>query len=185
MLEGDLEKPLGAVSYVEGFIELYQQALAMNISLDTIVLATGSAGTQAGLIAGAKILGLKTKIIGISVTVDKHTMTDYIEKILIQTLKIFNQKPDILPHDIIVLDDYLAEGYGILNSQVNGAIAFLAQKEGILLDPVYTGKAFSGLLDLLKNRYFNQGENVIFLHTGGTPALFPYKDQINEFLQIQ
>jgi len=89
----------------------------------------------------------------------------------------------ISPNEVIVFDEYVGEGYGVLNRKTVDAILVLARKEGILLDPVYTGKAMSGLIDLIKKGYFKKSDNVVFIHTGGTPALFPYGKELLEYLQ--
>jgi 1-aminocyclopropane-1-carboxylate deaminase/D-cysteine desulfhydrase-like pyridoxal-dependent ACC family enzyme len=175
--------PFGAIAYIEAFLELYEQAIIEKIKIDSIVLATGSGSTQAGLLVGAKILSPKTKIIGISVSEDKETMKKYIKIIADHAFSEMNIKKEIEYEDIIVFDDYLKEGYGILNREVTQAISLLAREEGILLDPVYTGKAMVGMIDLIEKGYFEEGENIIFLHTGGNPALFPYKDKIISFLK--
>ena len=83
----------------------------------------------------------------------------------------------------VKFDEYVGEGYGVLNRKTVDAILVLARKEGILLDPVYTGKAMSGLIDLIKKGYFKKSDNVVFIHTGGTPALFPYGKELLEYLQ--
>jgi len=183
LVEGSMTAPLGAIAYMEAFLELYEQALAEKIKIDSIVIATGSGSTQAGLIVGAKILSPKTKIVGISVSEDKKTMRKYVKSIAEHTLSEINIKEKIEDEEIIIFDDYLKEGYGVLNQEVAQAIAFLAREEGIFLDPVYTGKAMAGMLDLIKKEYFKEGENIVFLHTGGTPALFPYREKFMFFLR--
>jgi len=87
------------------------------------------------------------------------------------------------PEEIVVIDDYVGEGYGVLNEEIAAAISMLARKEGILLDPVYTGKAMSGLIDLVRTNYFNKDDYVVFIHTGGTPALFAYKEILLDFIK--
>jgi len=178
MLEGDLDKPLGAVSYTAALLEMAKQAKSLGISLDTIVLATGSASTQAGLIAGVRMLCLPTRIVGISVTVDALTMRKMIEEILDQTLRHLEFAPTGEYDDIEVVDDYLAGGYGELTPGIVTTIHSLAASQGILLDPVYTGKAFWGLTDLIRRGYFQASRRIVFLHTGGTPALFPYRESL-------
>jgi len=86
-------------------------------------------------------------------------------------------------NEIIVFEDYLREGYGVFNDDVGAALRLVAETEGVLLDPVYTGKAMAGMLDLMKKDYFADGENIVFLHSGGTPALFPYRGQVSNALK--
>jgi 1-aminocyclopropane-1-carboxylate deaminase/D-cysteine desulfhydrase-like pyridoxal-dependent ACC family enzyme len=89
----------------------------------------------------------------------------------------------VLPDEILVLDDYVMEGYGILTQEISDAIRLVAETEGIILDPVYTGKAIAGLIDLTRKGFFKKDDGIIFFHTGGTPALFVYKDKLLEFLK--
>ena len=183
LIEGSMTVPLGAIAYVEVFLELYEQAMTEKIKIDSIVIATGSGSTQAGLIVGAKLLSPETKIIGICVSDEKETMRKYVKSIIDHTLLAININEKIEDEEIIVFDDYLKEGYGVLNQEITQAIALLAQEEGVFLDPVYTGKAMAGMLDLIKKGYFKEGENIVFLHTGGTPALFPYRKKLISFLK--
>jgi 1-aminocyclopropane-1-carboxylate deaminase/D-cysteine desulfhydrase-like pyridoxal-dependent ACC family enzyme len=176
LLEGDMTRPLGALGYVGAFAELLDQARTAGFTPGAVVLATGSAGTQAGLLAGAKLLSPSTRIVGISVAGSAADVRRYVGEITAATLAELGEAPHVLPEEIIVLDQYLAEGYGVLNRPVAQAVGLLAREEGILLDPVYTGKSMAALLDLAGKGYFCAGEEVVFLHTGGTPALFPYRD---------
>ncbi len=176
LTEGSMSAPLGALSYVRAFVELHEQAADLGISLDSVVHATGSASTQAGLVVGAKLLSPGTRIVGISVAADRETVAGYVDVIGNQTLAALGVDDRVAPEEVIVLDDYLAEGYGILNEPVRDAISLVAREEGLLLDPVYTGKAMVGMLDLAGRGWFREGESVVFMHTGGTPALFPYRE---------
>ncbi|MDP2956592.1 MAG: D-cysteine desulfhydrase family protein [Longimicrobiales bacterium] len=176
LTEGSMTAPLGSLAYVRAFLELYEQAADLGVALDAVVHATGSASTQAGLLAGAKLISPDTRIVGISVAADRKTVSRYVEVIANQTLAALGVGGAVDAEDVIVLDDYLGEGYGILDDRVRNAISLLAREEGLLLDPVYTGKAMGGMLDLAGRGWFREGESVVFLHTGGTPALFPYRE---------
>jgi len=176
LLEGSMARPLGSLGYVEAFAELLEQARERGFTPDTVVLASGSAGTQAGLLAGAKLLSPETRIVGISVAGAAPVVSSYVRAITEAILVELGEAPDVADDDVVVLDEYLAEGYGVLNQAVTDAIGLLARKEGILLDPVYSGKAMAGFLDLAHRGYFGGDEHVVFLHTGGTPALFPYRE---------
>lgn len=178
LLEGSMVRPLGSLGYVAAFLELLEQARGRGFTPDTVVLASGSAGTQAGLLVGAKLLSPRTRVVGISVAGTKVAVSRYVRSIAEATLSELGEDPSVADDEVIVLDEYLAEGYGVLNQSVTDAIGLLARKEGILLDPVYTGKAMAGLLDLAGKGFFQEEENVVFLHTGGTPALFPYRKAI-------
>lgn len=174
LLEGSMRRPLGALGYVVAFAELLEQARAKGFTPDTVVLATGSAGTQAGLLAGAKLLSPKTRIVGVSVSGSTPVISGFVKKIANAVLDELGGAEGVSDQEVIVLDDYVGEGYGILNDRVTNAIGLIAREEGVLLDPVYTGKSMAGLLDLAGKGYFGN-EKVVFLHTGGTPALFPYR----------
>jgi D-cysteine desulfhydrase family pyridoxal phosphate-dependent enzyme len=178
LVEGDMTRPLGALGYVKGFLELHQQALERGPMPDSVVLATGSAGTQAGLLVGARLLSPDTRIIGISVAAPATDVARYVTAIANATLSELGETPSVTEDEVIVMDQYIGEGYGVMNQGVTDAIGVMAREEGVLLDPVYTGKSMAGLMDLVGRGYFRDGEKVVFLHTGGTPALFPYRDQI-------
>ncbi len=177
-----MDLPLGAISYAEAFVELLEQAEAKGISFTHVVIATGSGATQAGLIAAARALKGNVKIIGISVSEEKEAFARIVLEISEETEKALGIDSGIKHDDIIVLDDYLKEGYGVVNREVAEAIRLVFTREGIVLDPVYTGKAMAGLVDLVKKGYFSRKDKVVFFHTGGTPALFPYRKTLVELL---
>jgi D-cysteine desulfhydrase family pyridoxal phosphate-dependent enzyme len=176
LMEGSMHRPLGSLGYVEAFRELLEQTRALGFAPGAVVLASGSAGTQAGLLAGAKLLCPETRIVGISVAGAGPVISRYVRSITEALLEDLGEAPSVSHDEVVVLDDYLGEGYGVLNQSITDAIGLLARKEGILLDPVYTGKAMAGFLDLAGKGYFPEGKPVVFLHTGGTPALFPYRE---------
>lgn len=182
MPEASMSRPWGAMGYVNAFIEIYEQSASQGIDVDAVVLATGSGATQAGLLVGAKILAPQTRTVGISVSETRGTMTRYVRRIADQALAELAPSRLLEDEDIVVFDDYLRGGYGILDREVTEALRTVAETEGILLDPVYTGKAMSGLIDLVQKGYFKKGANVVFLHSGGTPALFPYREKLLSFL---
>ncbi|MFC1627958.1 D-cysteine desulfhydrase family protein [Gemmatimonadota bacterium] len=182
-VEGSMTEPLGALGYVEAFAEIFEQTALMGRVPDAVVHATGSGSTQAGLLVGAKILSPATKIIGISVSEEEETMSRYVREISEATLDLLGADQRLEEGDVIILPEYLQEGYGVMTREVAEAIDLVATTEGILLDPVYTGKAMSGLIDLLGKGTFPSGSTVLFLHSGGTPALFPYRQDIIEHLE--
>jgi len=175
---GDMDRPLGAVSYIEAFLELLDQTEARGFRPDAVIHATGSGGTQAGLFCGARYASPETRIIGISVSDPKDSFTALVCGVVEATERAMNMKTGARPEDVIVLDDYLKDGYGIVNREVAGAIRHLFQTEGIVLDPVYTVKAFIGMIDLIKKGSFRKTDRIVFLLTGGTPALFPNKHNL-------
>jgi len=179
---GDMDRPLGAVAYVEAFIEMTEQARAAGIRVDAVVHSTGSGGTQAGLLVGALALGEGCPVVGISVSDPRGPFSEDVRAIARATDQCLGLGAGVGPEHVIVFDDYIREGYGIVDREVAETIRSVFQKEGIVLDPVYTAKAMAGLFDLVRRGYFRKGQNVVFFHTGGTPALFPNRERLLELL---
>jgi D-cysteine desulfhydrase family pyridoxal phosphate-dependent enzyme len=182
MAGGSMEKPIGSIGYVESFVELEGQSQYLNVDFDYIIHATGSGGTQAGLIAGACALGGRTKILGISVSEGKENFSQLVLTIAQDTADALKLETVPQSSDVMVFDDYIQDGYGIVNKEVVDILRFIAIKEGIFLDPVYTSKAMYALIDLVKKGFFSGKDKIVFYHTGGTPALFPNKGLITSFL---
>jgi D-cysteine desulfhydrase family pyridoxal phosphate-dependent enzyme len=179
---GSMEKPFGAISYVNAFAEMVEQAESLGIEVDHVIHASGSGGTQAGLVVGAKAWDEKVKVLGVSVSEEKRTYGELVLEIAKDTERALQESFGIGEKDVIIFDEYIGEGYGEVNQEVSDALRLVAMKEGIFLDPVYTGKAMVALIDLVKKGYFKKNENVVFFHTGGTPALFPNKHKLGRFL---
>lgn len=179
----DMEEPLGAMGYVTALIETHNQAEERGAVPDYVVIPTGSGGTQAGLVVAAAALRAGTRIIGISVSGSADAIRDNVARIASETADALGLRLSFSPEDIIVFDDYVGEGYGILNAPTADAIQRVARGEGILLDPVYTGKAMSGLIDLVETGYFEADDMVVFIHTGGTPAIFHYGDELLRYIR--
>ena len=177
-----MNKPLGAVGYVVAFAELLEQTQAAGFEPTYVVHATGSGGTQAGLVVGAKAMSPGCRVIGISVSDPKGPFADDVLEIGRATDEAFGLGLEVMPDEVIVFDEYLGAGYGIVDKAVAETIRLVFQTEGTVLDPVYTAKAMIGLRDLIKTGFFNPKDKVVFMHTGGTPALFPNRDKIFEFL---
>jgi D-cysteine desulfhydrase len=142
---------------------------------DWIVFASSSGGTQAGLLAGALYYGVSSKILGISVDEPAPVLTARIVDLANEVVELLGKSFSFVPEDILVNDDYIGEGYGVMGDLERNAIKEFARREGILLDPVYTGRAGGGLLDLIQKGFFTPEESVLFWHTGGTPGLFADK----------
>lgn len=181
-LEGSMHQPWGAMGYVNAMIELTEQAEEQDIAIDQVVFATSSGGTHAGLLAGARLLNWPGKIVGVSMSENREEIARTVRQIGDCTLELIAAKRCRDIGEAAALDEYVGDGYGILTPEIAQAIARVAQNEGLLLDPVYTGKAMAALLDLCAKGRFQPGENVVFLHTGGTPALFPYRDELLKHL---
>jgi L-cysteate sulfo-lyase len=183
MVGGSMEKPLGAISYVNAFAELIEQAGEQALEINYVLHASGSGGTQAGLTVGAKALKEEVKVLGISVSEDKESYGKEVLAIVQDTIKALSLDLAVEKEDVIIFDEYIKEGYGILNKEVSNALRLVAVKEGIFLDPVYTGKAMAALIDLVDKSYFKKEDKIVFFHTGGTPALFPNKQYLVNLLR--
>jgi len=179
---GSMAVPLGAVSYVEAFSELLEQARERGFTPDAVVQSTGSGSTQAGLLVGAKALSPSTRVVGISVSDEKAPFSRDVETIADSLEAALGVRTGFTPEDIIVFDEFIKDGYGVVNREIADVIRLMFRREGIVLDPVYTSKAFAGLVDLVRRGYFRKTDRVVFLHTGGTPALFPNRHKLVELL---
>ena len=168
--------PIGALGYLHAMEELDKQ----KISPDWIVFASSSGGTQAGLILGAHKTDFKGKILGISIEHQTSVFAPEIAALVNQTAKGLEYDCSVTAEDVLINDSYCQAGYGVLTQAEVDAIRLFARKEGVLLDPVYTGRAAAGLIDLIRTSFFKKGEKVLFWHTGGTPALFaePYSKRL-------
>jgi D-cysteine desulfhydrase family pyridoxal phosphate-dependent enzyme len=179
---GDMDRPLGAIGYVEAFAEMLEQARAAGIEPDWVVHPTGSGGTQAGLLTGARALTGNCRIAGISVSDPKGPFSADVLAIARQAIESLDLECGLGPEDVLVWDEYIGEGYGVVGRDAAEVIRLVFQKEGIVLDPVYTSKAMLGLLDLVRRGVIRRDETVVFIHTGGTPVLFPLRDTLIGFL---
>jgi D-cysteine desulfhydrase family pyridoxal phosphate-dependent enzyme len=183
MVGCSMEKPLGAVSYVNAFVEILEQVKDKGIKINAILHATGSGGTQAGLIVGAKAVDENIKVLGISVSEEKEPCSKEVLTVARDTVKALRMNLSIGREDVVIFDEYVGEGYGVLDKEVSEAIRLVAVKEGVFLDPVYTGKAMAALIDLVHKGFFKKEDKIVFIHTGGTPALFPNKHNLVKFLK--
>jgi len=166
--------PVGVSGYVAAMREFLDQCSDRDIAFDRIVIATSSGGTQAGLVLGARVFGYRGQILGISVDPEAATLKNELAELTTSTAEHLSLDLSFQPDDFLVNDDYLGGGYGVVGELEREAIHTVAQAEGLLLDPVYTGRAFGGLLDLIRNGALEADERILFWHTGGTPGLFAY-----------
>ena len=160
---------MGALGYTIAFMEILEDQKSMGVSFDRIIHASGSAGTQAGLVAGKSLTGWAGNINGISVAADKESLARKVAALADETARLVGGSAD--PAGVFVDDDHVGEGYALHTQAGQEAIDLFARKEGIFLDHVYTGKAAAALLEWLEKGRL-KGEKVLFLHTGGTPELF-------------
>ncbi|EPY7189839.1 D-cysteine desulfhydrase [Klebsiella quasipneumoniae] len=161
---------LGALGYVESALEIAQQCEDA-VEISSVVVASGSAGTHAGLAVGLEQLMPQAELIGVTVS---RAVADQLPKVVALQQAVANSLELQAKADIILWDDYYAPGYGTPNEEGMAAVKLLAQLEGILLDPVYTGKAMAGLIDGITQKRFKDEGPILFVHTGGAPALFAY-----------
>jgi L-cysteate sulfo-lyase len=176
IIPGGGSNPTGALGYANCALELVAQANEMNLRIDHIVQATGSTGTQAGLVAGLCAINAHIPVMGISVRAPKQKQEDAVYELAVKTAELVGAPGAVKREHIAANSDYVGQGYGIPTEGMVEAVTMVAQQEGILLDPVYTGKAMAGLIDLVRKGAFEKDSNVVFLHTGGSAGLFGYPD---------
>lgn len=173
-IPGGGSNPIGALGYANAAAELVYQADQMGVRFDKLVLATGSAGTQAGLVAGFHAINAPIDIVGISVRSDRAKQIENVHKLAVATSELIGARGALERDMVEAIDEYVGPGYGQPTDEMVDAISLLAAEEGILLDPVYSGKGMAGLIGLIQKGYFQKDENVVFLHTGGAIGLFAY-----------
>lgn len=167
---------VGAAGFVAALEELEAQCRAQRLHLDRIVVASSSFGTQAGLSLGAAALGFGSQIVGISIDSRLAELQAGVADIARRTARRLGLEATVEPHQVVAFDRYLGGGYAVLGEAEREAIFLAARQEGLLLDPVYTGRAMAGLIDLARRGDVGKDEVVLFWHTGGTPALHAYAD---------
>lgn len=168
---------LGCLGYVLASLETINQANQIDLKIDYIVLAVGAGGTMAGLITGLRGCSTNIKTLGVTVGRPKKECISRIATINKEIVDLLGSRFRVDENEIIIYDQYIGEGYGKRTEESIQAIETVVKKEGILLDPTYTGKAMAGLIDLIKKREFNfHQKNIVFLHTGGYGGLFGHSD---------
>ncbi|MBN1180484.1 MAG: D-cysteine desulfhydrase family protein [Anaerolineae bacterium] len=170
--------PVGASGYVAAMEELLAQCAQQELHFDHIVFASSSGGTQAGLAVGARALGYTGRVLGISVDMPGASLRASVAELATATAVRLGLDLTFAAADIDVNDDYVGGGYAAISELEREAIRTVAQTEGLLLDPVYTGRAFGGLLDLIRCGAFAPDERVLFWHTGGSAGLFGYAEAV-------
>ncbi len=176
-IPGGGSNEIGALGYAACAQEIGQQSDAMDLTFDWLVMATGSTGTQAGLVAGFHALHVSLPVMGISVRQPRERQVKAVRSLAERTLTKIDA--DGLPASKVVVDDgYVGEGYGIPADSTLEAITLAAKLEGLLLDPVYSGKGFAGMIGLARQGFFAPNDKVLFLHTGGAVANFAYEEAI-------
>jgi len=173
---------LGAVAFIEAYKELDSQRRDLNVTFTHIIFASSSGATHAGLIIGNKILETNCQLVGINIDkgeMDKVPFDEHIISLANSTAQLIEADYQFTANDLILNSNYVGDGYGVIGELENEAIAMTAQNEGILLDPVYTGRAMGGLIDMIRTGQIKSEDTVLFWHTGGAPALFAYAEDLD------
>ena len=173
-IPGGGSNPTGALGYVNCAFELLNQVNGTGLKIDHLVHATGSAGTQAGLITGLQAMNAQIPLLGIGVRAPRPKQEENVYNLACATAEKLGCAGVVKREDVVANTDYVGEGYGIPTEGGLEAIRMFAELESILLDPVYSAKGAAGLIDLVRKGHFKKGERVVFLHTGGAAALFGY-----------
>jgi L-cysteate sulfo-lyase len=177
VIPGGGSNPVGALGYVDCAREIVVQADELDLRIDRIVTATGSAGTHAGLVAGLAVMGADIPVLGIGVRAPKDRQEANVFKLAEETAALLGHAGRVSRDQVVADCDYVGEGYGLVDQGVIDALKLAARTDGIVLDPVYSAKAMKGLIALAKAGRF-KGETVVFLHTGGAQGLFGYESVV-------
>jgi L-cysteate sulfo-lyase len=178
IVPGGGSNTIGALGYVDCALEIMAQANREGIVVDHVVHATGSAGTQAGLAVGLKMTNSNVPLLGIGVNAPKDVQEEKVWLLAKETAEYVGAPGCVSREDIVANCDYVGDGYGIPTKAMNDAVMLLARMEGLLFDPVYSGKGLAGLIDLVQKGFFDGADSIVFVHTGGVAGLFGYSDQL-------
>jgi D-cysteine desulfhydrase len=178
IVPGGGSNPIGATGYVACAEEILGQMFEQGLKIDRVVCASGSTGTHAGLVTGFYGNNSNIPVIGVNVSRSKDVQEELVYHLVNQTAAYVGIKSEIPRDAVLCFDEYVGPGYSLPTPQMAEAVRMLARLEGILMDPVYTGKAIAGLIDLVRKGYFTKEENVLFIHTGGSLALHVYMQEI-------
>ncbi len=181
IIPGGGANAIGSLGYLNASVEILHQLNERGITANYIVHSTGSGATQTGLALGFKAMNTNIKVIGIACGGDKRSISHAVKRLADETSKLTNLPLTLSYEDIIVYDEYTCGGYGIITKEVIEIIKRVARSEGVILDPTYTGKAMMGLINLIRKGEIPKGSTVIFLHTGGTPLVFQYEDELKKY----
>jgi L-cysteate sulfo-lyase len=178
VIPGGGSNPVGSLGYVYAAQELLGQAMELGLRIDHVIHATGSAGTQAGLVVGMVGLNSGVAVLGIGVSAPRAPQETKVLALAQETAKHLGLPGIIHAEHIAANCDYVGQGYGIATQGMAEAVRLVAELEGILLDPVYSGKAMAGLIDLIRKGHFAPDSNIVFMHTGGSVGLFGYPEAL-------
>ncbi len=180
IIPGGASNSIGATGYAVCAEETMTQLNGMQLNIDHIIVPSGSAGTHAGMITGLVGVNANIPVSGVNVSREKIEQEELVYELACETALRLGVKQDIKRDKIVCFDQYVGPGYSLPTASMVEAVRLFAQNEAILLDPVYSGKAAAGLVDLVRQGHFPKGANVLFLHTGGSPALFVYIDEFRK-----
>jgi L-cysteate sulfo-lyase len=169
---------IGAAGFAAAIEEVQAQLRDRDLAVDRVIVATSSFGTQAGMCVGAKALGFTAQIAGIAIDGPRQEVQDGVAAIAARLSRRLGLEVVVSPEEVVAYDGYLGGGYAVMGEPEREAIGLMARHEGILLDPVYTGRAMAGLVDLVRRGEIGRDETVLFWHTGGSPALYAYADEL-------
>jgi L-cysteate sulfo-lyase len=178
IIPGGASNKIGALGYVNCAIELLGQIEEQGLDIGLIVTATGSAGTQGGLIVGLKAMESTIPLLGIGVNIPQQDQEEKVFNLACETAEYIGKPGCVSREDVVANCNYVGDGYGVPTESMNEAVLMLARTEGLLFDPVYSGKGLAGMIDLIRSGTLG-GDNIVFLHTGGSAALFAYADQLH------
>jgi L-cysteate sulfo-lyase len=178
VIPGGASSPVGDLGYIACAEELLQQFEEQDVSFDHMVIPSGSAGTHAGLIVGLRGNRSDLPLLGIGVNVPRAEQEDKVFELACETAEFVGKRGCVIREDIVADCDYIGDGYGEPTDAMNEAVLMLARTEGLLFDPVYTGKALAGLIDYVRQGRFEKGQKILFVHTGGVAGLFAYADKL-------
>jgi len=178
VIPGGGSNPIGATGYVACAQEIMAQTFEQGINIDYVVCASGSAGTHAGLLTGFYGCNMNVPVLGINVSREKQDQEELVYDLVKRTAQHVGLNLEIPREAVTCFDEYVGPGYSLPTPEMAEAVRLVARTEGILLDPVYTGKTMAGLIDLVKKGFFNKHDTVLFVHTGGSPALYVYQDYL-------
>ena len=184
IIPGGGSNPIGALGYVTCALEMVNQFNTQDLRVDCVVHATGSAGTQAGLVVGLEGTRSQIPVLGIGVRAAKEAQETNVYNLAVKTAELLGVAGSIKRESVMANCDYVGGGYGVPTPGMIEAVTLVARLEGILLDPVYSGKGMAGLIDLCRKGHFKKGENVVFLHTGGAVALYGYMDAFGDLTPV-
>ena len=180
IIPGGGSNPIGALGYVTCALEMVNQFNTQDLRVDCVVHATGSAGTQAGLVVGLEGTRSQIPVLGIGVRAAREAQETNVYNLAVKTAELLGVPGAVKRESVMANCDYVGGGYGVPTPGMVEAVTMMARLEGILLDPVYSGKGMAGLIDLCRKGHFKNGENVVFLHTGGAVALYGYMDAFSD-----